>query len=318
MRKTVLLAFALVLVGLNAKAVDFDTRACVSSNSEIFVSGMQRWVRMKDDRSNIATPDKTRYTPTAFALGYQYNTQNWSAGMSVSYETGNVKYDWDDADVYAKVRDETYGATLFGTYRFGNGYYAKGSAFLGYASQKVKSGRDGGNSISSNGSVHSTRFGSSIEFGKVFEFCNSFRVTPHVGFDYAYTPGKDVPYRIGGTSFDASWAAHNTYEIPVAVTLAKDFAVGCDWVLTPSVDATLISSLGKYDSTNKNARPGFASRTGSEWKVYGIGADHWGGRITAGLKAVKSEKFDVDVNYAFEGRKHYTDHRLTASLGFKF
>lgn len=318
MRKMLLLAVALVLVGLNAKAVDFDTRACVTPNSEIFVSGMQRWVRMKDKDRNERGADKTRFTPTATAIGYQYNTQNWSAGLSVSYETGNLKYDWNP-DEYVKVRDRTLGFTLFGKYTFGEGYYAKGSAFLGFASQKVKNGYVGTDSYNSNGTAHSTRFGASLEFGKVYELCSGLRLTPHVGFDYAYVPGKDIGYRVNGAgSFDSDWPSQNTYEIPLGVTLARDFAVGCDWVLTPSIDATLISSVGHIKGRNMNSRPGFASRTGSEWKVYDINGGHWGGRVTAGLKAVKAEKFDVDVNYAYEGRKKYSDHRLTASLGFKF
>lgn len=124
----------------------------------------------------------------------------------------------------------------------------------------------------------------------------------------------------GNTHDDSPWPNQNFYEIPLGVTFAKDFAV-CDWVITPSVDLTLVTSVGHIKNRNMNGRAGFASLTGSDgsaWKVYGIGAENWGGRATAGVKAVKSERFDLDFNYTYEGRKKYYDHRLTASVGWSF
>lgn len=312
MRKTLCVAIAALMVAMSAQAVDFDTRACLNPQNEVFFSFMQRFVTMKDKGGDRL--DKTKYKPTDLALGWQYSTEQLTAGVSLSYEIGKVKYYADD---FAKVRDRMFGFTLFSEYRFGCGYYAKGSAFVGFASQKLKSGHHGADKYTSDGSASSTRFGASLEIGKRFDFGSGLLVTPHVGFDYSYLPNKDIPFRDAGVPDKSPWPSQSFYELPIGVTLAKDFQF-CDWVITPSVDLTMVTSVGNIKNRNMNARPGFASRTGSEWKVYGIGAGHWGGRITTGVKAVKAGRFDVDVNYAYEGRKKYNDHRLSASVGLAF
>ena len=314
MKKTVLLLFAAFVSGSFAYAVDFDTKACITPHSEIFVSGLQRFVTAKNKDSSV---DKVKAKPTSMAIGYQYVGERWTTGLSVSYETGKRKmWDYGD-DEYAKLRDRMFGFTLFGTYQSDCGYYVKGSAFLGFARTKVREGYIGTNDISRRGHDNSTRVGASVEIGKEFDFGDNYRITPHVGFDYSYMPSEHRDYIAAGVPGRGNSVHQNFYEIPVGVTFAKDF-VACDWVITPSVDLTFVPSVGKMKRGNMNVRTGFASRTGSEWKVYGIGADHWGGRVKAGIRAVKSERFDIDVNYAYEGRKKYHDHRISATLGFGF
>lgn len=314
MKKTLLLLLAAFMSVSFAYSVDFDAKACVTPHSEIFVSGLQRFVSAKNKDSSA---NKVESKPTSVAIGYQYVRDRWTTGLSLSYETGNRKI-WDDSDdEFAKVRDRMFGFTLFGTYQSDCGYYVKSSAFLGFARTKVRSGYIGPDSISERGRDSSTRFGASIELGKEYAFGNDYRITPHVGFDYSYLPSEHRDYTVAGAAGRWNSVHQNFYEIPVGVTFAKDF-VACDWVITPSVDLTFVPSVGKMKRGNMNIRTGFASRTGSEWKVYGIGADHCGGRVKAGIRAVKSERFDIDVNYAYEGRKKYHDHRISATLGFGF
>lgn len=321
MKKFILLVPVFLLAGVAAYAVDFDVKACVSPHSEIFVSGLQRFVSMKngpDNRAFSNRPDETRYSPTAVALGYQYSAQNWTAGLSASFETGDIRYVFYP-DEFARIRDQTVGFTLFGTYQFGAGYYAKASAFLGFANQKLKDGFRTNSIYSSDGSVNSTRFGGSLEFGKEFDLANGLRITPHAGFDYAHIEGKGIPYLSNGASgYAAPWPSQSFYEIPVGVTFAKDFSVSRDWVLTPSLDATLVSAIGNINDRNMNGRPGFVSRTGSDWKVYGVGAGHWGARVEAGVTAFKAGRFDLNVKYGFEGRKRYQDHRIALGFGMAF
>lgn len=315
MRKALYAVAAALLVSMTAPAVDFDTRACLNPQNEVFFSVMQRFVTMKDKKSSTSRSDKTKFKPTSLALGWQYSTEQLTAGVSMSYEIGKIKYYWDDE--FAKVRDRMFGFTLFGEYRFGCDYYAKGSAFVGLASQKLKSGYNGPDKYTGDGSASSTRFGASLEFGKRLDLGNGFLVTPHAGFDYSYLPGKDIPFRDAGVPDKSPWPSENIFEFPVGVTLAKNYECG-DWLITPSVDMTLVTSVGGIADRNRNGRPGFSSRTGSEWKTYGIGAGHWGGRITTGVKAVKAGRFDVDLKYAYEGRKKYNDHRLSATVGLAF
>ncbi len=320
MKKRFVLGMAILLAANMCSAVDFDTSACVTPKSHIFVSGLQRYVYMKDGANNRWA--QTNYQPTAVAVGYEWTmSDRWSVGLSGSFEQGNVQhYGYGPIGYdYMKTRERTWGVTLFGGYKGDAGFYAKGSGFLGCTYEKLKQGYLDPFALSAGDSDSSRRWAASIEFGKVFENCAGFAITPHVGFDYSYVPATELNVVVPGVGpSQLPSLSQNFYEVPVGVTFAKNFLVGCDWVLTPSLDLTFISSIGNMKDSNHNGRPGFASRTGSEWKVYGIGAGHWGGRVTAGFKAVKMERFDVDVNYGFEGRKDYHDHRITASIGFKF
>lgn len=323
MRKLLGTSFALLLLCAVAPAVDFNSACYTNSNHEVFVSGFQRFATLKSGDGNIS---RTKYNPTAGAVGYQYSTPQWSAGLSMSFENGDAKHRFrDGADqAYFKVRDRTLGFTLFGTYTAPTkSWYAKGALFTGFSSQKAKNGyyniAGAAGRYGDDGSDDTTRFGASIELGKLYEFGDGFRLTPHVGFDYAHAPGDEIKFRdltAGGSRYLTA-RSQNFYEVPLGVTLARDFTF-CDWVLTPSVDLTLVSSFGNISADNMNYRTGFASNSGRDWKVYGVGADHWGGRITAGVRAVKSERFDLDLNYAYEGRKDYNDHRITAAFGIKF
>ncbi len=323
MRKLFMIGLAVAAMSTAAMAVDFDSRACVAPNSTVFVSGMQRWVNAHDSKTKYPFM-KGKASPTAVALGYEYDTGRWSAGISASFEGDDAKmYHYERGyNHYAKVEDRTIGFTLFGRYNMDNGYYAKGSAFIGFGRQEVDTGHayDNGPLGSFTGRDHDNfgRYAASIEFGKDFDLVNGFRITPHAGFDYSRQASSSQNIRFAsGAGANIYVRSQNFYEIPLGVTFAKDFAV-CDWVLTPSVDLTMVTSVGGIKDENMNYRTGFASRTGSEWKVYGIGADHWGGRITAGIKANKSEKFDLGVNYAYEGRNNYSDHRLSATFGLSF
>jgi outer membrane autotransporter barrel domain len=314
MRKILFAIVAALVLSASVQALDFSTNAYQNPRHAIFVSTMQRFVSMRDKGGEHV--DKTKYAPTAFALGWQHAADRWTAGATMSYETGNVKM-YDD-DGYAKVRDQMLGFTLFGEYRFDCGYYAKASAFVGFANQKLKNGYyDNIDVYESDGTTHSTRFGASLEFGKRFDLANGFLITPHVGFDYGYYPGKGAKFIFQGDRYRINQPSQSVYEVPLGVTLAKNYAF-CDWTITPSVDLTMITSIGNIKEYNRNARPGFASRTGSEWKVYGVGAGHWGGRITAGIQAVKAGRFGLDLKYSYEGRKKYNDHRLMANFGIGF
>lgn len=310
---------ALLLLSTSVYAVDFNASCYGLSSHSVFVSGFQRFVSLRH-RDGLART--ARYNPAAAALGYRYaNGNGWEAGVSLSYEQGNAKYAYRWSDTHLKVRDATLGVGVFGKYTGPTGTYVQGSGFVGFANQKVRRGTDLANAhFRSDGSNNATRFAASLELGKNFELGDGLRMTPHVGFDFAHAPTDRLRLYDSSTASGSKWKTdhENFYEVPVGVGVAKDFAAG-DWIVTPSLDLTLVSSLGHIKDENMNYRTGFAANVGpGNWKVYGIGGGHWGGRVTAGVKAIKSERFDVGFNYTYEGRKRYNDHRLAAVFGLKF
>lgn len=327
MRKPCYLGLAAFLFAAAAMAVDYNVNQSPSYPNGFFTSAFQRWTTLKNSDGAIG---KTRYSGTATAFGYQRSTDQLTGGLAVSYEWGSSKNDWNDPNGpgtynHFRTRDRTLGFTLFGEYRAPvGGWYGQGQAFLGFVNQKIRDGHyvdTGGRYGTPGGSKRNSEvFGASLEFGKRYEFGDNFRLTPHIGFDYAHTAGKSFTtghVNAAGTPLTYRNRGQDYYEIPLGVTFAKDLCFN-DWVFTPSVDLTFVSAFGGIDHRNTNFNTGFASYNGRQWKVYGVGADHWGGRVTAGMKAIKAQRFDVDLYYGYEGRKSYNDHRLTAAFGVSF
>lgn len=307
----VAMAAVIALAG-GALAVDFNANCYQLSNHEVFTSAFQRFVTSKHRGGGVR---KTTVDPTAGLIGYRYSTPQLSGGVALSYEVGNSK-NYTDVGNF-RLREETYGVSLFGKYTDLSGWYAQSSLFTGFNRQKARDGFMNGLPVSRDGKDTSTYFAATLEVGKLYEFGAGTRVTPHLGVNYAFAPASDVKVFEGANRTSYDFKRQNFFEIPLGVTFAKDFHAA-DWVLTPSVDLTMISSVGNLNDENYNYRRGFAAYDGSKWQVHGVGGGHWGGRVTAGINAVKSDRFDVGVSYAYEGRKKYDDHRISAGVGIKF
>lgn len=313
-------AFCLLLFG-SAQAANFDAGAYCVPNSMISTSIQQRFVHLDNDSSDFRNKNQS----TAEALAYTYYAGPLTVGAAISYEYGTSKYDiYNQSGTTfngkGKFRDQTVGVNLFGTYRTPSEIYGSGSLFLGYNNTKPKYlysyNNDGShNDFGGLSSENQTRFASSLEFGKVFEVGQAFKVTPHVGLDYAYIPGSSYDYTRNGQYNNLSTRSQNFFEIPIGVGVSKSFDYG-SWVLTPSVDVAFINSVGPMDSTN--VYPGFSTYNGTDWKTYGISGGHYGGRVKAGIDAKIHQRYDVGVDYTYEGRKDSNDHRLSAMFGVSF
>lgn len=308
-RKLALLAACCVLATGIASGVDFSYRSLQGGYpySTVFASGLQRFARLKNNDNNL----NTRYNPTAGAVGYLYSQEYWQAGASFSYEYGNRKYDFGDGSM--KVRSSTPGIALFGTLLRPDGWYLEGSAYAGFNRLKGRDFNDNGVWHGDSNSKTRTQFAASLELGKSFIFDNNFVLTPHVGLDYAHSPGES--YRFADGSIVGNNSSENFWEVPIGVGLSRTFLCG-NWAITPFADATLVSSIGHMD--NMNAYPGFSYRTAREWKTTGIAGDHWGGRFRTGVNTKLNDRTSIDVDYTFEGRSGYRDHRISAMLGWSF
>lgn len=309
------LGLALALYCGTAMAIDFYGRSFdCAPNQTVFVSGFQRYARIKDSDGAA----KTKYNPTALALGYVWQQDNWKAGAAFTWEHGRRKYDYATSGYSgsSKVRSDLYGVSLFGTVNLANDWYVDASTFLGYRSTRMKELRINGlGNIGDSGKESSTVFALSLEGGKNFMLGDGFVVTPHAGIDYAYTPGERYHERRGAINANVSIDSQNYWEVPLGVSFKKTFACG-NWSVTPKVDATFVTSVGHIKS--KNAQPGFAYRTADSWKVAGIGGSHYGARLTTGVDAKLNERTSVGIDYTYEGRKDYNDHRVSAMFGLSF
>ncbi|MCC8190128.1 MAG: autotransporter outer membrane beta-barrel domain-containing protein, partial [Planctomycetes bacterium] len=171
------------------------------------------------------------------------------------------------------------------------------------------SAADGG--LGGGNRVHKTVYAVGVEGGRDFDLGGSFFLTPHVGLDYAYTPGETYHWR---TTTDGL-ASQSYWEIPLGVTVSKVLDYG-SWQVIPKVDVTMVNAIGNMDVMN--AQPGYAYRTAKGWQVAGIGGDHVGARLSAGVDARIGGRTTVEFDYTYEGRKNYNEHRLSAMLGWSF
>lgn len=308
MTRKFLLGICMALLTSTAFAVDFATAAYdCAPNHSVFATGFQRFARLKNNDGGA----DTRYNPTAGALGYIYKQNNWYAGAAVSYEHGTRKYDERGGNESYRVRSNMPGISAYGGFSTPDGWYVDTTAFMGFGTFKARNLRVGGASQGTGNGVHKTVYAVSLEGGKEFTLGNGLLVTPHVGIDYSYTPSEH--YRFNG--WDNNIDSQSYFEIPVGVRFAKLFDCG-NWDIMPRVDLTVVNSIGGMDTMND--QPGFAYRTAKSWRVAGVGGDHIGGRITAGVDARLNNRTTLGLDYTYEGRKDYNDHRISAMLGWSF
>lgn len=276
---------------------------------QAFVSIMHRSVRLK---KNTDRHPEAKYAPTSFAVGYIRTAGKLQLGAAFSFETGTRKLNYRNFAEY-KLRTNISGASAFATYKpFADSTYVKGSMFLGIASYKARSLRFLGNSFGSGDSEHRGLFSMGFEVGHTWTLGGLFELTPHVGIDYSYVPTESYRWRNGrGDRLDSQ----SFWEFPLGVSVSKTFAFG-SLLLTPRADLTLVTNLGNIDP--KNAHPGFSYRIADSWKVVGASAGHVGARLTLGADARISDRMKFGLEYSYEGRSHYNDHRISANFGFSF
>lgn len=297
--------FLAIQVGNGA---EFADRAFTQYHQTTFASAFQRYAKLKNGDGDV----HARYSPAAAALGYHSTHGPFNVGFALSYEQGTRKYSGDGYDY--KVKSGTPGITLFSGLTTPFGLYVESSTFLGYGTFKGKNyyspgtGRLGG-----TGKEHSFLFASYLEAGLILELPLGTVLSPHVGLEYARSPGQTYSWEAGGGR-RLSYRSQDSLEASAGLTLASTIRMGVIKI-TPSLDLTVFDSIGKK---NLNYHPGFAYRTAKEWRVAGVGGDHVGGRAKAGLDVSFGEKAQLGVDYSHERRKGYYDHRVTARIGWSF
>ncbi|MDR1534322.1 MAG: autotransporter outer membrane beta-barrel domain-containing protein [Planctomycetota bacterium] len=321
MKKILLSILFLGLLQFAGQATDFIFQTRPGGSDWIFASWLKRFSVLESGYGNR----ETKYRPAAIALGWERVKEQWSAGLTFSHEWGGLERGWRDNPAgrdngWARIDDKAFGLTLFGNYYGEAGGFGKASLFGGHSRQKLKYGQAGGPSfpkLRGGGQAGSWRVGASLELGKRLELPRGFRLTPHLGLDYSRSQSQKIPYWENNVSGTMILPGQNRYEFPLGVTLAKDF-VGGDWRITPSLDFTLIAAAGHLKSRNRGVHPGFLSRTGSEWKIYGIGASRWGQRLTAGIRAARAGRLELEGRCTLEHRKNHRDRRIEAVAGIGF
>ena len=317
----VVFACVFLLCG-SLSALDFT---CVQTDKpQIVVTGgvLKRLVNLHNSSKNVWAT-KNKHNPTAASVAVTYLTDRWWAGLSGSFETGHRRMDFvfPYAEAKGKFKNDTYGITAFGGYKGADDWYVKGNLFFGYNDFSVKEMRIvSGYAWETFDTDESKNVGASAEFGKTFTTASEFRLTPHIGIDYACLGGDGSLVRTPDPMRTHVQLGHQDFiEVPVGVKVAKSFCYG-DWTFTPAVDAAVIGSFrfcgDKRDTMNTTG--GSASYNGTDWNIYAATADKFGGKFKAAFDATFCSRFSANFAYEIEVRKKYVDNRFSASLGVAF
>lgn len=309
-KRFIVLAALVLCVGfLEAKGVEFINRAFTGDERTVFASGFQRYTRLRHDDGVVT---RTSYNPTAAALGFYSTTGALEAGFTLSYERGTRKY---GGDTGFRVRSEMPGMTVFTGFNGPDGFYLDQYTFLGYGTFKGRDLYDAGGDVwRRSGDIHKFQLATGFEVGKVFSSDGGWSIAPHAGFEFSRAPSEAYNFsRSDGPRL--RYHSQNSYDVSAGLTLGKSLLVG-DWKFTPSVDVTVVDSIGRRDAMNFH--PGFAYRTSKEWRVGGVGGDHLGGRLRAGIDARLGLRHVLGLDYVYEKRDGYQEHRMSAVFGWSF
>lgn len=123
----------------------------------------------------------------------------------------------------------------------------------------------------------------------------SLDITPHVGVRYlnVKTDGFDTRNN-SGTVFRTSGDTQNLWQIPLGVTLSKDYVAENGWTIKPKFDISIIPTAGDKNASTRVSVPGVSSSDVASAEV--MDGVSWNGAL--GLEVQKGNtSFGLKVGY---------------------
>ena len=303
-----LMLFFLLVVS-TAEGVEFINKAFTGDRQTTFTSVFQRYAKLRSDKGEV----HAKYSPTAAALGFHSTHGMLEAGFALSYEWGNRKYSGEGYSY--RVESDIPGLTVFSGVNAPFGLYVEQSTYLGYGTFEGKNYYSASTGrLGNSRDEHKFLFATSLEVGWTFELPLNLSLSPHAGLEYSRSPSETQNW---GKNGGPRIYHHSRHSLDASAGLALGATITLGGMkIIPSVDATIIDSIGKRDGVNFH--PGFVYRTAKEWRVAGAGGEHIGGRLRAGVDIELWERSRLGVDYSHERRKGYNDHSVSAMLGWSF
>ncbi len=120
-------------------------------------------------------------------------------------------------------------------------------------------------------------------------------VTPHIGVRYlrlkadAFNTHNDQ-----GTVFHTESDTQNIWQIPIGVTLSRNYVAENGWTVKPKLDVSVIPAAGDRDATTQIAVPGVGANDVTTTEI--MDSTAWSGAL--GLDVMKDRtRFGVRVGY---------------------
>ncbi len=234
------------------------------------------------------------------------------AGLLFGFAGGYTRAKVDVDDLAADFDADVMNLALYSAYLHESGIFARAGLGFSYAWNDY----DVAMALGPNkgASYKSHAYTANLDLGYVYNtyFVN---VIPSVGLYYTHNRQEgfqEYGGELGSRGFFGKTHA-NMVDIPVQVRLNKVFDVG-GVQIAPEVRMAWIYAAKKNNSTIDYGLAGSSQTYG----VQGVNPGRNRARIGGGLKTQWCGKYEAGVDYDYEWRSKYKDHRLTATFAVSF
>lgn len=261
-----------------------------------------------DRKDNYAGYD---YKAWGASLGYDHAFGPVTAGVAFTYSQG----DYDEKNVYDDNTIDNYGFSAYVNYYNCSGFFATISGGYNYGDNDMKRWvYNAGTPGWQNSDNHTNTYWVGGNLGYDIKATSNFTLTPSVGLFWSESTGS---------AFTATGAAGNqsfskikakSLLLPIDLTARYKVDLGCDSSITFKAAGGYAYNF-KNDGANGYMTYGFDNALPINVNGVKAGRSSWnvGGGIT-----YERGRFDVGVDYRYDGRKKFDGHRVSATIGVNF
>ena len=245
-------------------------------------------------------------------FGGDYSYDAFRFGLALNVGSGDVR----SHGGFNKTKNEFdfWGISAYGNWRSGN---VNIMGDLGYSTAEHTVKQDIPASLGLGNKMKADIDSSVITAGVRGEYrfdTDWLTITPHAGVRYlgvttdSYTSKLD-----SGDVFKTDKDLQHIWQLPVGVSVSKDFAFENGWKLTPKADLAVVPTLGDTKAKLDVRVPGIAAGDTIKQRVF----DETSFDGTFGVQAEK-DNISLGLKYNIQASEHATGHGVTASFMYKF
>ncbi|MDR1049746.1 MAG: autotransporter outer membrane beta-barrel domain-containing protein [Deltaproteobacteria bacterium] len=283
------------------------------ASERVWAAGFGNWAKQK------STPEFEgyRYNAVGVSLGYDHDFAS-APGLNLGISASLIKGTLKNNNHLTETDMDSVGLSLYGVYEFGNGLFLEGSLGYGWTENKATINVAYLNAVKKS-DFDSRNFRAGLNAGYDIALSENTYLTPSLGVTYINVDQDGWQEKIASDPTNnavANWfgdSRQNFLEIPLTLKFETQIRAG-GAVITPELSAGWIYSAKKPKS---EMRMGFV---GSDLSATLAGADPGRNRfgLGAGVKAQFNDTVDLSANYEYEGRKKYSSHYSSLTLGLSF
>lgn len=262
------------------------------------------WARQKA-KDDI---DGYDYDGYGVSLGYERRFGRLLAGFGGGYTRAKTDVD----DLAAKYHADVMNLALYSSYLHESGFLAQASLGFAYGWNRYDVSMVLG--PDKKGRFHNQSYSANLDLGYVFT-PGSAAIIPSVGVRYSHVRQDGWNERggqVGSVGFFKE-SRQNMVDIPIQMRASQVFDCGAVRV-TPEVRLAWIYAARKNRSRIDYGMTG----TSDSYTVQGVNPGRSRARVGGGVRTEWCGRYAAGIEYDFEWRSKYRDHRVTANVGLSF